>query len=179
MAEEGTKNLVKPKDLAIYDRPKAVTTLIKSDITEEYPVATETIKNCRIAINDGWRQLLYAKEQVDHIVATGKAHTESTVSMIKDEIEMLRDEENVPMRVGFIAGGGLLGLVTSAIRRKKWFGKSIYTLIGAGLFTAILYPDDTYQFGKDLSDEGQKLGKIAVNFVQGVQPDDVKESKSK
>ena len=44
MAEEGTKNLVKPKDLAIYDRPQAVTTLIKSDITEEYPVAVETIK---------------------------------------------------------------------------------------------------------------------------------------
>ena len=72
-----------------------------------------------------------------------------------------------------------LGLVTAAIRRKKWFGKSLFTLVGAGLFTAILYPEDTFQFGKDLSDEGQKLGKIAVNFIQGVQPEDVKEPKSK
>ena len=36
--------------------------------------------------------------------------------MIKDEIEMLKDEENVPMRAGFIAGGGVLGNV-----KKKYF----------------------------------------------------------
>ena len=90
---------------------------------------------------------------------------------------MLKDEENIPARVGFIGGGGLLGLLTAAIRRKRWMGKSIFTLVGAGLFTAILYPEDTVQFGTDLADEGQRLSKIAINFIQGVQPEDVKEPK--
>ena len=97
--------------------------------------------------------------------------------MVKDELEELKNEENIPLRAGFIAGGGFLGLLTGAIRRKKWFGKSLYTAIGAGLFTAILYPEDTLQFGTDLADEGQKLSKIAMNFIQGVQPEDVKDPK--
>ena len=87
---------------------------------------------------------------------------------------MLKDEENLPMRAGFIGGGAFLGLLTAAIRRRKLFGKSLYTLIGAGIFTSILYPDDARQFGKDLTDEGERLSKIAINFVQGVQPQDVK-----
>ena len=36
-------------------------------------------------------------------------------------MEMLKDEENIPARVGFI-GGGLLGLLTAAIRPKRWMG---------------------------------------------------------
>ena len=42
---------------------------------------------------------------------------------------MLKDEENIPARVGFIGGGGLLGLLTAAIRRKGWVEKSIFTVI--------------------------------------------------
>ena len=103
----------------------------------------------------------------------------ASLATLKEDLAILKDEENVPMRVGFIGGGGVLGLLTAAIRRKKWFGKSLYTIIGAGLFTAVLYPEDTLQFGSDLSEEGQRLGKIAINFVQGVQPEDVKTKSSK
>ena len=89
-------------------------------------------------------------------------------------LAILKDEENLPVRAGFIGGGAFLGLLTAVIRRRRFFGKSLYTAIGAGLFTAALYPDDAVQFGKDLADESERLGKIAVNFVQGVQPGDVK-----
>ena len=41
-----------------------------------------------------------------------------SIEMVKDEMEMLKDEENIPARVGFIRGDGLLGLLTAAIRRK-------------------------------------------------------------
>ena len=84
----------------------------------------------------------------------------------------MREEENLPARVGFIAGGGILGFLTALIRRRRFFGKTIYTALGAGIFTTILYPDDTKQFGKDVYDEGERLSKIAVNFVQGVAPQD-------
>ena len=51
-------------------------TPVKTDVAEDFPVAIDTIKTGRTMINDGWKQLLYAKEQGEHIVATGKAHTE-------------------------------------------------------------------------------------------------------
>ena len=87
-------------------------------------------------------------------------------------LAVLREEENLPARVGFIAGGGILGFLTALIRRRRFFGKTIYTALGAGIFTTILYPEDTKQFGKDVYDEGERLSKIAVNFVQGVAPQD-------
>lgn len=178
MAQEASKSLVKPKDLAIYGPEKtSVVAPINSDIMEEYSSAGEAIKTVRMTINEGWRQILYTRDQIDYVVTTGKAHTEASIGMVKDEMEMLKDEENIPARVGFIGGGGLLGLLTAAIRRKGWVGKSIFTLVGTGLFTAILYPEDTVQFGTDLAEEGQRLSKIAINFVQGVQPEDVKEPK--
>ena len=83
---------------------------------------------------------------------------------------ILKEEENLPMRAAFIGGGGFLGLLTAAIRRRRFFGKTLYTAVGAGLFASLLYPEDAVQFGHDLKDEGERLSKIAVNFVQGVQP---------
>merc|ERR1712107_451433 len=90
---------------------------------------------------------------------------------------MLKEPDNLPIRAGFIGTGGFLGLITALIRRKRFFGKTLYTTIGAGLFTAILYPEDAKQFGIDAYEEGQRLGKIAVNFVQGVAPQDIVASK--
>ena len=77
------------------------------------------------------------------------------------------------MRAAFIGGGGLLGLLTAMIRRRRFFGKTLYTAVGAGLFASALYPEEAMQLGKDVADEGERLGKIAVNFVQGVAPQDI------
>ena len=43
---------------------------------EEYSSAGEAIKTVRITINEGWRQILYTRDQIDYVVTTGKAHTE-------------------------------------------------------------------------------------------------------
>ena len=97
--------------------------------------------------------------------------------MFSESLAILKEEENLPMRAAFIGGGGFLGLMTAIIRRRRFFGKTLYTSIGAGLFAAMLYPEDAKQIGLDLYEEGDRLSKIAVNFVQGVAPQDVSASK--
>ena len=77
------------------------------------------------------------------------------------------------MRAAFIGGGGLLGLIFASLRGRRIFGKTLNTAVGAGLFASVLYPEDAMQMGKDVVAEGQRLSKIAVNFVQGVAPQDV------
>jgi hypothetical protein len=80
---------------------------------------------------------------------------------------MLREEENLPLRAGFIAGGAFVGLLYAAIRRRRIFGKLFYSGIFGGLATTAVYPDDAAVLAKDVYDEGQRLSKIAINFVQG------------
>ena len=97
--------------------------------------------------------------------------------MLLASLAMLKDEENMPLRAAFIGGGGFLGLITAMIRRRRFFGKTLYTAVGAGLFASALYPEDAMQTGQDIADEGQRLSKIAINFVQGVAPQDVSTQK--
>ena len=49
---------------------------IKTDPVNEFSEVVDTIKSVRMSINDGWRQIIFAREQVDNFIATGKAHTE-------------------------------------------------------------------------------------------------------
>lgn len=93
-------------------------------------------------------------------------------SLFSASLAILKDEENLPMRAAFIGGGGLLGLIFATLRGRRFFGKTLNTAVGAGLFTSMLYPEDAMQVGKDVVEEGQRLSKIAVNFVQGVAPSD-------
>ena len=67
--------MVRPVDLPIYD-PEFKQN-VKNVAPEEPGVAVETIKTVRMGINDGWRQILKVQEQANHIIETGKAHTES------------------------------------------------------------------------------------------------------
>ncbi len=80
---------------------------------------------------------------------------------------MMRQEENLPYRAAYIGGVGLFGYLVAAIRRRRLFGKLLYTTIGAGLATASVYPEDAKDISKDLYAEGERLSKIAINFVQG------------
>ena len=93
--------------------------------------------------------------------------------IILASLAILKDEENLPIRAAFIGGGAFLGLLSAIVRRRGFFGKTLYTSLGAGLFASALYPEDAKQIGKDVYEEGERLGKIAVNFVQGVAPKDV------
>ena len=70
---EAKKTVVKPVDLPIYDTPNVQAKVAK---VEEVSAAVEAVKTVRLAINDGFRQVMGAKGQLDHILETGKAHTE-------------------------------------------------------------------------------------------------------
>ena len=39
-------------------------------------MALEAVKTVRLALQDGWTQIVQAKGQADDIIATGQAHTE-------------------------------------------------------------------------------------------------------
>ncbi|KAG8309669.1 hypothetical protein J6590_078965 [Homalodisca vitripennis] len=111
------------------------------------------------AVSDQFNQV---SSQFNNIVETGKAHTSST-------IQILREEDNYPQRYGAIAAGGLLGYVI-AIRR-GWFRRIIYTGTGATAVAAICYPEEA----KEYSSEGFKQAKryivIAYHFLNGVMRD--------
>ena len=88
-------------------------------------------------------------------------------------METLKDEENLPLALGATGTlGGILGLIKG--RKRKLLGKTIYTFGGAALGTGILYgllyPDEATKLYQDVYVEGERLSKIAINFVQGVTP---------
>ena len=70
---EAKNAVVKPVDLPIYDNPNVQAKVAK---VEEVSAAVEAVKTVRLAINDGFKQVVGAKDQLDHILETGKAHTE-------------------------------------------------------------------------------------------------------
>ena len=88
-------------------------------------------------------------------------------------METLKDEETLPLALGATGiFGGILGLIKG--RKRKLLGKTIYTFGGAALGTGILYgllyPDEATKLYQDVYVEGERLSKIAINFVQGVTP---------
>ena len=71
---EVKKTLVKPEDLPIYD---VITNDAQVKAKPEEPnAAVQAVKTVRLAITDGLKQVEAAKGQVDHVLETGKAHTE-------------------------------------------------------------------------------------------------------
>ena len=99
---------------------------------------------------------------------------------LQGSLETLKDEENLPLALGATGTiGGILGLIKG--RKRKLFGKTIYTFGGAALGTGILYgllyPDEVTKLYQDVYVEGERLSKIAVNFVQGVTPEETSPTK--
>ena len=75
-------------------------------------------------------------------------------------------QEDPAMQAGFIGFGGLLGLTIGALRG-RFFKKLFYTTLGAGGATAICYPNETKALADEAKVEGEKLGQIAYNFING------------
>ena len=68
---------IKPIDLPIY-APEPTKVLKEESAAQDPSMALEAVKTVRMGINEGFNQLVEVKEQVDHIVDTGKAHTQCT-----------------------------------------------------------------------------------------------------
>ena len=79
---------------------------------------------------------------------------------------MLREEDNMPMRAGFIAGSGFLGLLVG-MARGRFFKRLFYTSLGAGTAAVICYPQEANELSKGALDEAERLGRIGYNFVTG------------
>ena len=104
------------------------------------------------------------------------------IHFLQGSLETLKDEENLPLALGATGTiGGILGLIKG--RKRKLFGKTIYTFGGAALGTGILYgllyPDEATKIYHDVYEEGERLSKIAINFVQGVTPEETSTNISK
>ena len=70
--------MVKPQDLPIYPSKEAQTVAEKS-AQEEKGAVMEAMGVVRTAINDGYRGAQGAYGQVEHIIETGKAHSQGNL----------------------------------------------------------------------------------------------------
>ena len=70
------KKLIRPVDLPIYDSVHKPQKMASEAKPEEPSMALEAVRTVRLALQDGWTQIVQAKGQADDIIATGQAHTE-------------------------------------------------------------------------------------------------------
>uniref|UniRef100_A0A1B6LG30 MICOS complex subunit n=1 Tax=Graphocephala atropunctata TaxID=36148 RepID=A0A1B6LG30_9HEMI len=156
--EPEKKNLIRARDLSIYSKPAQ-----QSNVEEETEPKTQSallsvVKQVREsvwAVSDQFHQV---SSQFNNIIETGKAHTSST-------IQILRDEDNYPQRYGAIAAGGLLGYII-AIRR-GWFRRLVYTGTGATAVAAICYPEEAREYSQEGFKQAKRYIVIAYHFVNG------------
>merc|ERR1719342_336970 len=95
-------------------------------------------------------------DQVNHVVETGKAHTQGALFQ-------LREEDNLPARVGLIAGAGTAGLMLGLLRGRL-IKRVLYTGIGAGVGASVCYPEEANEAMVMVEKEGKK----AVEMVQAL-----------
>ncbi|XP_025422417.1 MICOS complex subunit Mic27 isoform X2 [Sipha flava] len=136
--EDQEPKLVKPKDLSIYpDEVKHKK--VEKENNWEPTIALGSIQKIRdeiINLNQRWFKV---KERVYTFVQTGISHSESF-------IDNLRDEKNATLRAGFVAGGGLAGLLVAA--RKGKFKKLLYASSGASAAFYFGYPKESEEATK-------------------------------
>jgi hypothetical protein len=64
-------------------------------------------------------------------------------------------------------------IVGSIGKRARLFKRLVLTTAGAGSAAAFCYPSEGEMFAKSAIEETNRLGLIAYNFVQGVQPKEI------
>jgi len=124
-------------------------------------VVQENVKLVREGVVEGVSMVMQAKEFVNHVVDTGVAH--STAAHYQ-----LLDEDNLPARVGLIAGTGLVGLLVGSLRGRM-LKRIVYTMVGTGGGAAVCYPEYAREGGELVYQEGRKNVMVAYNFLAGVE----------
>ena len=160
------KRMMKPKDIPIY----GVTMESNKDIKKEPEVLLNAVRETRLetqkAYTEAQNVIIPIVESAVNIIETGKAHANSTYQMIQDEKD--------PVVNGLVIGGSaILGFtVASFAKRFRLLKRVLFTSITAGGSAYICYPKESLLQIKSLSEEADRLGLIAYNFIQGVQPSD-------
>ena len=160
------KRMVKPKDIPIYGLTEESTETAKT----QPEVLLNAVKETRLAIQGAYTEatdvIIPIKESAVNIIETGKAHANST-------FQMIQDEKDPTMNGLFIGGSAILGFtVASFAKRFRLLKRVLLTSITAGGSAYICYPKESLLQIKSLSEEADRLGLIAYNFIQGVQPSD-------
>ena len=158
------KRMVKPGDIPIYGVQMASNEATKKDPE----VLLNAVKESRLAVQGAYTEVTNVitpiKESTLNIIDTGKAHANSTYQMIQNEKDSTVN--------GLIIGGSaILGFtLASFAKRLRFLKRLLYTSITTGGAAYICYPEESQVQMKSLSEEADRLGLIAYNFVQGVQP---------
>merc|ERR1719292_91299 len=97
-------------------------------------------------------------DQVNHVVETGKAHSQGAYFQ-------MQEEDNLPVRVGVIAGAGTLGLLLGL--RGRLVKRVVYTGLGTGVGTAFCYPDLAKETFNTVETETKNLANSAYSLVTG------------
>jgi len=157
-AEESETKLIRPSDLPLYDEP----TEVRYEIApREQGALEQNIKIVRESVNMVNDQVNEVKDQINHVYETGKAHSQGGYNQ-------LLDEDNLLARVGVITGLGTFGLIVGMVRG-RFLKRLVYTGLGAGVGTAICYPEDATQVSNNIYAESRKKAMIAYNFINGVE----------
>lgn len=130
--------LVRPKDLSIYPEGSKEKK-VEEENSWEPTFALSSIQKVRDEIVNFNQQLSKVKDRMYTFVQTGINHTESFV-------DDLRQEKNSTLRAGFVAGGGLVGILMAA--RKGKFKKLVYGTTGASAAFYAGYPKESEEVTK-------------------------------
>ncbi|OQV17469.1 hypothetical protein BV898_08403 [Hypsibius exemplaris] len=126
--------MVKISELPIYDETPPVSRQAYYVEPTPTPVLEQKVAEVRTAIQSWWGGSEKARQRAREIYETGKAHSQSS-------LEMLRDDTKVLPRAILISTGGLVGLLLAY--RKGFFRKIFYTGVGLGGTAAVCYPTAT------------------------------------
>ncbi|XP_055856546.1 MICOS complex subunit MIC27 [Episyrphus balteatus] len=157
----------KPSELPVYaplhslNKPKPPAHPPKDSKVRE--TLESGVRAVRVEVTSAYKAVAQQKKNVEGIIATGVAHSQST-------IDYLNEPDNTMPRVGAIAIGGVAGLILAV--RGGFFKKIIYTGIGAGGIASLCYPKEAEKFAQQGLIETRKGYVIAYNFVKGIKPGD-------
>jgi len=157
----------KPSELPMYAPLHSHNKVIRESHPPKNSAVQETIEGgirvVRSNVQAGVNAAADQTKQLNHIVETGVAHTQSSV-------DYLREPNNLAQRSGAIAAGGVTGLVFAI--RGGFIKKLLYASIGAGAVASVCYPTQAEHYARDALFEARKGFAIAYNFVKGVKPGD-------
>jgi len=145
--------MVLPSDLPFYSKEEKVEYAM---VPQEPSALEDGVRMAREAMSEVGKQAGLLVDQVNHVVETGKAHTQGALFQ-------LREEENLPARIGFIAGTGTAGLMLGLLRGRL-IKRVLYTGIGAGIGASVCYPEEANEAMATVEKEGKK----AVEMVQAL-----------
>ncbi|KAJ9573530.1 hypothetical protein L9F63_009094, partial [Diploptera punctata] len=153
---------VRPSELPIYGCDE---TRRKEKEVEEASSLELMIGAARKEIWTFYDQYKGIEKRALEIVETGKAHSESTITF-------LREEATTVHRAGAIGVGGLAGIIMGL--RGGWFRRLLYGSTGAAAMAAICYPHESAEIGQESLQLAKYYFTIVYHFIYGAKPEGFK-----